>query len=177
MTITIELTDEEIKDAVLQIVAKRVASDMDAEYGSSVKYVTRKEVKAVIRELLKERMDEYADLAVKAASKSIENKAVKKLINQLNEDEDNLVRQAEAFLEYAKQKRKWENAFQRWIDVHGIENLEHTEKSYGCCGYGSMCDWCKDDGYGRPCVRALNAMCREKRITIDYTDYDFTKIW
>lgn len=86
MKIAIELTDEEIKDAVLQIVAKHVASDMDAEYGSSIKYVTRKEVKAVIREVLKERMDEYADLAVKAASKSIENKAVKKLIDQLNEE-------------------------------------------------------------------------------------------
>lgn len=86
MKIAIELTDEEIKDAVLQIVAKHVASGMDAEYGSSIKYVTRKEVKAVIREVLKERMDEYADLAVKAASKSIENKAVKKLIDQLNEE-------------------------------------------------------------------------------------------
>ena len=31
--------------------------------------------------------------------------------------------------------------------------------------------------YGRPCVRALNDMCREKRIKIDYDDYDFTKVW
>lgn len=61
-------------------------------------------------------------------------------------------------------KRKWENAFQKW-------------SNYICCGYGSMCDWCTDNSYGRPCVRALNAMCREKRIQIDYSDFDFRKIW
>lgn len=73
-------------------------------------------------------------------------------------------------------KRKWENAFQKWSDEHGIEAVEHAE-SYGCCGYSSICDWCEDNSYGRPCVRALNAMCREKRIEIDYSDYDFKKVW
>ena len=72
-------------------------------------------------------------------------------------------------------KRKWENAFQKWSDSHGIES-DNTE-DWGCCGYGSMCDWCKDNSYGRPCVRALNAMCCEKRIYIDYSDYDFKKVW
>ena len=72
-------------------------------------------------------------------------------------------------------KRKWENAFQKWSDEHGLEPNNTT--SYGCCGYGSMCDWCKDNSYGRPCVRALNAMCREKRITIDYDNYDFSEVW
>lgn len=72
-------------------------------------------------------------------------------------------------------RRKWENAFQKWSDKYGIES-DNTE-DWGCCGYGSMCDWCTDNSYGRPCVRALNAMCREKRMTIDYTDYDFEKIW
>ena len=72
-------------------------------------------------------------------------------------------------------KRKWENAFQKWSNEHGLEPNNTT--SYGCCGYGDMCDWCTDNSYGRPCVRALNAMCREKRIHIDYTDYDFSKVW
>lgn len=71
-------------------------------------------------------------------------------------------------------KRKWENAFQKWSNK---QMLEDNVNSYGCCGYGAMCDWCTDNSYGRPCVRALNAMCREKRIKIDYTDYDFEKIW
>lgn len=72
-------------------------------------------------------------------------------------------------------KRKWEYAFQKWSDKHGIES-DNTE-DYGCCGYGSMCDWCTDNSYGRPCVRALNAMCREKNIQIDYSNYDFIKVW
>lgn len=71
-------------------------------------------------------------------------------------------------------KRRWENAFQKWSDNHGTSD---NTKDWGCCGYGSMCDWCKDNSYGRPCVRALNAMCREKRIEIDYSDYDFKKVW
>lgn len=72
-------------------------------------------------------------------------------------------------------KRRWEYAFQKWSDGHGIES--DSTKDYGCCGYGSMCDWCKDNSYGNPCVRALNAMCREKRIKIDYSKRDFEKIW
>ena len=92
------------------------------------------------------------------------------------EDAEDIKRQAEMIIEYGKKKRKWENAFQKWSDNHGIESSIHTE-SWGCCGYGSMCDWCTDNSYGRPCVRALNAMCREKRIQIDYSDYDFVKVW
>lgn len=75
-----------------------------------------------------------------------------------------------------KLKRRWENAFQKWSNKHGIENMEQAE-GYGCCGYGCMCDWCESNDYGRPCVRALNAMCRETGKQIDYTDYNFEKIW
>ena len=92
------------------------------------------------------------------------------------EDIDDLKRQVEQFREYDKAKRKWENAFQKWSNEHGIEAVEHIE-SYGCCGYGSMCDWCEDNSYGRPCVRALNKMCRERRNEIDYADRDFERIW
>ena len=70
-------------------------------------------------------------------------------------------------------KRRWENAFQKWSD----KQSENGHTPEGCCGYGSMCDYCEDNSYGRPCVRALNAMCREKKIRIDYTDYDFKKVW
>lgn len=72
-------------------------------------------------------------------------------------------------------KRKWENAFQKWSDEHGMQQM--CEESWGACGYGSMCDWCEDNSYGRPCVRALNAMCREKGIIINYEEKDFEKIW
>lgn len=73
-------------------------------------------------------------------------------------------------------KLRWENAFQKWSDDHGITEQSRTE-DWGCCGYGSMCDWCEDNSYGRPCVRALNKMCREKGIEIDYESRDFEKIW
>ena len=72
-----------------------------------------------------------------------------------------------------KQKKSWENGFQKWGNKQFLEG--HT--GYGACGYGSMCDYCKDNSYGRPCVRALNAMCREKRISIDYSKRNYEDIW
>ena len=71
-------------------------------------------------------------------------------------------------------KRRWENAFQRWSDKNGMSN---GETDYGACGCGSMCDWCEDNSYGRPCVRALNAMCRDKGYLINYAVKDFEGIW
>ena len=73
--------------------------------------------------------------------------------------------------EKAKQKRKWENAFQKWSDNNGMSD---GAESWGACGYGSMCDYCKDNSYGRPCVRALNAMLRETGKHIDYTDFVYS---
>lgn len=90
------------------------------------------------------------------------------------EDIDDICRQSEMFQDYDKKKRKWENAFQKWSDRQAWG--DGTE-SYGACGYGSMCDYCKDNTYGRPCVRALNEMCRDKGIRIDYDNYEFEEIW
>lgn len=71
------------------------------------------------------------------------------------------------------QKRNWENGFQRWSN----EAAQDERTSLGVCGYGSMCDYCEDNTYGRPCVRALNAMCREKRIAIDYSKRNYADVW
>ena len=75
--------------------------------------------------------------------------------------------------EYQRRKRNWENAFQRWSDKQQQDEL--TE--YGACGYGAMCDYCEDVSYGRPCVRALNQMCKETGIVINYYVRDFEEIW
>lgn len=91
------------------------------------------------------------------------------------EDAEDLKRQVSAFKEYEKKKRSWENGFQKWSNY--MVQGEGSVNGYGCCGYGSMCDWCEDNSYGRPCVRALNSMCREKHITINYEDRDYAKIW
>ena len=73
-----------------------------------------------------------------------------------------------------KGKRNWENAFQGWINKMSVnEPTEH----YGKCGYGAMCDYCEDNAYGRPCVRALNELLRAKGITIDYSKRNFKEIW
>lgn len=66
--------------------------------------------------------------------------------------------------ESEKQKRKWENAFQKWSNKTGFEGTTH----YGSCGFGAICDYCKDNSYGRPCVRALNALLRDKGKVVDY---------
>ena len=70
-----------------------------------------------------------------------------------------------------KERRAWENAFQRWSDTQSQDGTSPL----GCCGYGQICDYCAGNDKGRPCVRALNAMCREKRIGIDYSDRNFER--
>ena len=70
-----------------------------------------------------------------------------------------------------KERRAWEKAFQRWSN----EESQDGSNTLGICGWGRICDWCYDNSKGRPCVRALNAMCREKRIEIDYSDRNFER--
>ena len=70
-------------------------------------------------------------------------------------------------------KRRWENAFQKWSN----SQMEDDYTSLGKCGYGSICDYCKDNSYGRPCVRALNEMLRETGKSVDYNNYNFEDIW
>ena len=96
-----------------------------------------------------------------------------RVIPPLFEGEDvvELQEHVKLFQEYAKKKRNWENAFQRWSDRMALDGTSPL----GCCGYGAICDYCSDNHIGRPCVRALNAMCREKRIEIDYSDRNFER--
>lgn len=75
--------------------------------------------------------------------------------------------------DYQKKKKTWENGFQKWSN----EQSQKGEEAYGACGYGSMCDYCKDNSYGRPCVRALNAMIRDKRINVKYDKLTYEDAW
>mgnify|MGYP004459482741 CR=1 FL=1 len=85
----------------------------------------------------------------------------------------NLIKNSPKSNKTDKQKRNWENAFQRWSDKEALESTG----IYGKCGCGIICDYCNDNPYGRPCIRALNKMCREKRIKIDYSKRNFEDIW
>lgn len=71
------------------------------------------------------------------------------------------------------EKLRWENGFQKWSN----EQAQDGRTALGKCGYSSICDYCKDNCYGRPCVRALNYMCRELKITLDYTNKNYQEIW
>lgn len=72
-----------------------------------------------------------------------------------------------------KEKRNWENRFQKWSNKQFHEGRD----CYGACGYGSMCAYCEDNTYGRPCVRALNEMLREANIKLDYKTITFEEVW
>lgn len=63
-------------------------------------------------------------------------------------------------------KRAWENSFQKWSD----ETAQDETNSLGICGFGAICNYCYDNTYGRPCVRALNCLLRKNHLSIDYTD-------
>ena len=71
--------------------------------------------------------------------------------------------------EAEKKRRRWEDAFQRWSN----REQAHGKTRYGACGYGAICDYCEDNDKGRPCVRALNALLRDQRRTIDYASITF----
>ena len=92
--------------------------------------------------------------------------------NITEEQAQELERQGRMFKDYAKKVRNWKNGFQKWSN----DNAQDGYDSYGCCGYGSMCEWCKDNSYGRPCVRALNDMCREKGLSLNI-ERTFEEVW
>ena len=75
--------------------------------------------------------------------------------------------------DYKKRKRKWENGFQKWSD----EQVNNDCSPLGKCGYGAICDYCEDNSYGRPCVRALNAMLRDTGGHIDYKNETYEDAW
>ena len=70
-------------------------------------------------------------------------------------------------------REAWNRRFQKWSDE---SRLDETT-SAGVCGFGYICGWCKDNTYGRPCVRALNAMLWEKHVKIDYDTVDFEDVF
>lgn len=75
-----------------------------------------------------------------------------------------------------RKKRNWENAFQKWSDKENQDGYT----TLGKCCYGSMCDYCVDVVKGRPCVRALNKLIKDKGIKIYYSRREveyFEDIW
>ena len=72
-----------------------------------------------------------------------------------------------------RRKRNWENAFQSWSN----KKMNDGTESYGNCGFGFMCDYCEDVEKGKPCVRALNKLLKDKDLKLDYSNRNFEEIW
>ena len=83
MKITIEIPDEEIREAIKERVADKMAAEFYKGWHAGHEY--RRDIKEVVREVIKDDKDNLADRAVAAAAKSIENSAVKKMLDQIAE--------------------------------------------------------------------------------------------
>ena len=68
-------------------------------------------------------------------------------------------------LEQGKRRRNFNDRFQRWCN------------SNGKCGKGSVCTYCDDKTKCQPCVSALNRLCKENHISLDYSRRDFAEVW
>ena len=92
----------------------------------------------------------------------------------MNEQLSILDKQREKFKhDKEKRKRAWENGFQKWSDGQ----VDNDCSPLGKCGYGAICDYCEDNSYGRPCVRALDKMLRETGEHIDYDRMTYEEVW
>lgn len=70
-----------------------------------------------------------------------------------------------------RKKEKWQKAFQAYSDKMSQDGTTASGK----CGYMDFCDYCTDNSYGRPCVRAFGKWARANKIQVDYDDFDFSK--
>jgi len=71
-------------------------------------------------------------------------------------------------------KRRWENGYQKWCNKM---SQSKEDKPLGCCCCGAACGYCIDNHIGRPCVRALNELCRMNNLKIDYTKTSYEDAW
>lgn len=81
MKITVEISDEELKEMVMKNISDRIAENM--YHGWHEGYVYKKEIKEVVREFIKKDIDNLSKRAVTAAAKSIENRSLKKIADSL----------------------------------------------------------------------------------------------
>lgn len=85
MTITIEVSDEELKDKIMEIVAERAASGIFDKMGRA-KYMFDRDIQRAVKEMLKDNIEEITDRAVLSASRAIEYRGVKKLMDKFTDD-------------------------------------------------------------------------------------------
>lgn len=90
MKITIEIPDEELRDAVkcalVRDAVEQIETDLWEKSWGTSRYMRMydKAITDGIRSLLKEHIDELSNRAVNAAATSIHNKGIKKLLTELS---------------------------------------------------------------------------------------------
>lgn len=81
MKIEIEITEEELKEAVLDVMAKKYYSEYSADRRSVDKVVAE-----CIREIIYKDKDRIVDLIVARSSRECQSKAVKKILKMVGEE-------------------------------------------------------------------------------------------
>ena len=90
MKITIEIPDEELREAVkcalVRDAVEQIETDLWEKSWGTSRYMRMydKAITEGIRSLLKENIEDLSNRAVKAAAKSIHNKGIKKLLTELS---------------------------------------------------------------------------------------------
>lgn len=87
MTLTIEISEDEIMEEVEKVVIEQITARIIDEYrNNSERYCYRNATKECVREAIKKDIDNLSGRAVAAAFASIENRAIKKLMAKMLED-------------------------------------------------------------------------------------------
>lgn len=90
MKITIEIDEQEIAEAVMQVIINNAVKTVEKElYGDGRGYnrrIYQDAIKTGVREVIRKNIDDLADRAVEAAAYTISHKALKEKINSILED-------------------------------------------------------------------------------------------
>lgn len=78
MKITVEIQEDELKECVMQVVAKRFYSDYSAD-----RRMVQRVVSECVREIIYKEKTEIVDRIVEQARRECKNKAVKKLLESI----------------------------------------------------------------------------------------------
>ena len=85
MKVTIDISDEEINQAVQELLVRRLADQIFSERNSFDKHGYQRMLKEAVKDLLAGHVDEVTDRAVVYAADYIGKKGVKKIVEKLGE--------------------------------------------------------------------------------------------
>lgn len=86
MKLTIEISEEEIRDEVMSLIVRRAAEQVEKrlfidDWGNVDKKIYREAIRASVRDMMKPHIDDVIARAVGMAADQIEHKGVKQLLD------------------------------------------------------------------------------------------------